>query len=99
MNTDEELRRAWDDYRAGRRPSENLGLGRVFRLREGVSMEVRVEFINTFNRVILPAPTATNALATQARNPAGTPTSGFGYINATSVGGQRTGQMLARFQW
>ena len=30
---------------------------------------------------------------------AGAPTAGFGYINATSVGGQRSGQLLARFHW
>jgi hypothetical protein len=62
-------------------------------------MEVRAEFINAFNRVELPAPTSTNALATQTRNAAGAPTAGFGYINATSVGGQRSGQLLARFHW
>jgi hypothetical protein len=62
-------------------------------------MEVRAEFQNVLNRVYLSAGTSTNALATQARNLAGVPASGFGYINATSVGGQRTGQLLARFQW
>lgn len=89
----------YSDYRAPRRPSENMSIGRVFRLREGITMEVRAEFVNAFNRVILPAATSTNALATQARNGSGVPASGFGYINATSVGGQRTGQLLARFQW
>ena len=89
----------YSDYRAPRHPGENLGIGRVFRLREGITMEVRAEFINAFNRVELPAPTSTNALATQTRNAAGAPTAGFGYINATSVGGQRSGQLLARFHW
>ncbi|HWB85502.1 MAG TPA: TonB-dependent receptor [Bryobacteraceae bacterium] len=90
----------YSDYRAPRRPSESLSLGRVFHLGERVSMEVRAEFINAFNRVYLPAPTSTNALATQSRNPTtGAPTAGFGYINANSIGGQRTGQLLARFQW
>jgi hypothetical protein len=89
----------YSDYRAPRHPSESAGIGRVFRLREGITMEVRAEFQNVLNRVELPAPTSTNALATQTRNAAGVPTSGFGYINASSVGGQRSGQLLARFQW
>lgn len=90
----------YSDYRAPRRPSENMSLGRVFRVREGLTMEVRAEFINAFNRVLLPAPTSGNALATQAYNTTtGAPASGFGYINATSIGGQRTGQLLARFQF
>jgi hypothetical protein len=74
-------------------------MGRVFYLREGITMEVRAEFINVFNRLVLPGPSSSNALATQARNAAGVPASGFGYMNATSAGGQRSGQLLARFQW
>jgi len=89
----------YDDYRAPRRPSESAGIGRVFRLKERVTMEVRAEFQNVLNRVLMPAPTSSNALATQTKNAAGAPTGGFGYINPTSVGGQRSGQMLARFQW
>jgi hypothetical protein len=89
----------YSDYRSPRRPSESLGVGRVFRLREGITMEVRAEFQNILNRLALPGPTSGNALATQTRNTAGVPTSGFGYMNATSAGGQRSGQMLARFQW
>jgi hypothetical protein len=89
----------YSDYRAPRRPSESLGIGRVFHLREGITMEVRAEFQNALNRIRLPGPTSTNALATQARNAAGVPASGYGYMNATGAGGARTGQMLARFQW
>jgi hypothetical protein len=89
----------YSDYRAPRTPSENMSFGRRFALREGISMEVRAEFVNIFNRVELGAGTSTNALATPAYNSAGVLTSGFGYINATSVGGQRSGQLLARFQW
>ena len=62
-------------------------------------MEARAEFINILNRVELTAGTSTNALANPTYSAAGVVTSGFGYINATSVGGQRTGQLLARFQW
>ena len=65
----------------------------------GLYRQVRAEFINIFNRVILNAGATTNALATTTTNAAGVVTGGFGYINATSIGGQRSGQMLARFQW
>ena len=89
----------YGDYRGARRPAESAGIGRVFRLWEGVTMEVRAEFQNVLNRLQLAGPSSSNALATQVRNAAGVPTSGFGYINANSVGGQRTGLLLARFQW
>jgi hypothetical protein len=89
----------YSDYRSPRTPSENMSFGRRFRLREGISMEVRAEFTNIFNRVELSAGSSTNALATTTMNAAGIVTGGFGYINATSVAGQRSGQMLARFQW
>jgi hypothetical protein len=62
-------------------------------------MEIRAEFQNVFNRVVMNAGTSTNALATQVRNTAGVPASGFGYINASSIGWQRSRQLLARFQW
>jgi hypothetical protein len=89
----------YSDCRSPRTPAENMSFGRIFRIREGITMEVWAEFINIFNRVELPAGTSTNALATTITNSAGVVTSGFGYINATAVGGQRTGVMLARFQF
>jgi hypothetical protein len=93
----------YNDYRAPRHPSENLSLGRLFHIRESVTFEVRMEFVNALNRLELPAPTSSNALATQTRNAAGVPTGGFGYINASSIGGifgpNRTAQLLGRLQW
>jgi hypothetical protein len=76
-----------------------LSLGRTFRLREKMSFQVRAEFFNVFNRMNLPGPSSGNAAQTQTRNAAGVPTAGFGYINATSAGGQRNGQLVARFQF
>jgi hypothetical protein len=90
----------YDNYRWQRQPTESAGIGRIFRLREKLTMEVRAEFQNILNRVRLPLPSSTNALATQAINSkTGVPASGFGYINASSANGQRSGQLLARFQW
>ncbi|MGH7487973.1 MAG: hypothetical protein ACREMY_20595, partial [bacterium] len=39
----------YNDYRYARRPSESAGLGRLFRIREHMSFELRAEFFNIFN--------------------------------------------------
>ncbi len=44
----------YDDFRAQRRPSEQLGLGRVFRIKERVNFEVRGEWFNVLNRTVMP---------------------------------------------
>ena len=65
-----------------------------------MSFQIRAEFFNSFNRIYLNNPTVNNALAVQARNGAGVPTSGFGRIDSGSVASsRRTGQIVARFQW
>jgi hypothetical protein len=64
-----------------------------------MTLEIRAEFFNVFNRLMVPNPSASNALATQVVNAAGVPQSGFGYMNGTSGGGQRSGQLVARFQF
>jgi len=96
----------YNDYRWQRQPSESLSLGRVFRIRERATFQVRAEFFNVFNRVFLSAPTSTNSTATQVRS--GNQTiSGFGYINTTvtsiQTGGavptERNGQIVARIQF
>jgi hypothetical protein len=53
------------DYRGFRYPSENFNLGRTFRVRERVTLNVRVEFSNAFNRTRLPQPTAGGNFAQQ----------------------------------
>ena len=76
----------YSDYRGRRLPNEQAALGRLFRLREGISLEFRMEFTNIFNRRIYSGPSASNALATQT-TVQGVPTSGFGYINASGSAG------------
>ena len=71
----------YSDYRYARRPSESMSLGRLFRIREGMSFEVRGEFFNIFNRTEFNNPDTTNALAPPVRNGAAVPTSGFGRVN------------------
>jgi hypothetical protein len=94
----------YSDYRYQRRPNENMALGRMFRFSEKMSLNLRIEFNNIFNRAQMPNPTVTNSSATQTRTAAGVPTGGFGFINAASVGpviGQiptsRQGSVVARF--
>jgi hypothetical protein len=89
----------YNDYRYARVPSEQLSIGRLFRIKEHYHFQVRAEFFNLFNRVVMPQPSAGNPLQTQTRNAAGIPTSGFGRIDASTVSGQRNGQIVARVEW
>lgn len=88
----------YNDYRQQRRPAEQVGFGREFRIREGMSFQMRAEFFNVFNRTQMNSPASGNALQAQLRNGVGVPASGFGYINPTSLAfGPRSGQLVARF--
>jgi hypothetical protein len=102
----------YNDYRFQRHPAEQLGIGRIFRLRERISIEARVEFFNVMNRLQMADPAFQNALATSRRNAAGALTAGFGWINAlspgnasvidnrTDLGGNpRQGQFLVRLRF
>jgi hypothetical protein len=90
----------YTDFRYQRRPVENLSLGRVFRIKERASLQIRAEFTNIFNRAEMNNPTATNPLATPTRSSTGQTTAGFGYINTgTTFSAARQGQLVARFQF
>jgi hypothetical protein len=90
----------YSDFRYQRRPVENLSLGRVFRIKERATLQVRAEFTNIFNRTEMSNPTATNPLATPSLNGLGQYTAGFGYINlGTTFSAPRQGQLIARFQF
>ena len=89
----------YSDYRYERRPVEDMSLGRVFRVKEKASLEIRAEFTNIFNRTEFNNPTSNNALATQTLKGSQT-TAGFGYINnGTVFSAPRQGQLVARFQF
>jgi hypothetical protein len=82
-----------------------MALGRIFRIRERMTFNIRAEFSNIFNRAEMPVPTSTNAGATQVRNAAGVPTAGFGFIATANEGAitniqtatSRQGTIVARF--
>ncbi len=76
----------YKDFRGPREPLENASIGRHFRVgKEGkYDFFVRAEFVNIFNRTIMPAPTTTNPQNAPVKG-AGNGTiytSGFGIINA-----------------
>ena len=91
----------YGDYRQQRRPVEQVGVGRTFTIKEGVSIQLRAEFFNAFNRTQMANPDSTNALATQQRNTTtGVPTAGFGRINSANLGNNpREGHLLIRLQF
>ncbi|MEO8594614.1 MAG: TonB-dependent receptor [Candidatus Solibacter sp.] len=102
----------YNDYRFQRHPREQIGIGRLFSIREAMSLEVRMELFNVFNRAQMADPTATNPQGAQQRNSLGVPTAGFGFINSqspgnasvidnpTNLGGNpRQGQLLVRFRF
>jgi len=90
----------YNDYRFQRRPDEQLSFGRVFRIREGMSFQLRAEFFNAFNRLYMNDPSAANPLQAQTRNAQGVPTAGFGRIDTGSLISQpRNGQIVALLQF
>jgi hypothetical protein len=65
-----------------------------------MSLQIRAEFFNIFNRTYMNNPVATNPLATTTHNAAGQLTGGFGYINPGTVqDNPRNGQIVARFRF
>src|SRR5207253_2163173 len=54
----------FDDYRTQRRPQESMSFGRVFRIREKMSLSARIEFTNVFNRTQMNNASTTSTPAT-----------------------------------
>lgn len=101
----------YNDYRRQRHPVENLSFGRVFRIKESMALNIRVELTNVFNRAYINDPTSGNPATAQTRvgsstDPNAQTTAGYGYINnavlnqgtfATGGGQPRQGQIVGRF--
>lgn len=88
----------YSDYRSFRMPSEQLALGKRAKLTEGVTLELRAEFFNVFNRMVMQRGSleSGNPLATERRAADGTPESGFGRVDPASVASPRSGQIIMR---
>jgi hypothetical protein len=104
----------YKDFRAPRTPEENANFGRNFRIKERMNFQLRGEFVNIFNRTLMPAPSTTNPQNADAKNALGIYTSGFGVTNtyltpntgyalpgqnAAFVMQPRTGTIIARFSF
>lgn len=102
----------YNDYRYQRHPAESISIGRVFQIRESMSVELRGEFYNIFNRANMADPISTNSTAVQQFDAQGRTVTGFGYINSQSLGNgstlnnntglggnPRQGQLLLRFRF
>ena len=92
----------YNDYRGPHQTSENMNFGRTFQIRERLSLNVRAEFFNVFNRVSLGNPTSSNPLATTSVNNATGAISGFGYYSvgsASNSGSPRVGLIVARLRF
>jgi len=89
----------YTNYRKQRAPVENMNLARNFRIKEHYVLQLRAEFTNIFNRVILNSPTSGNAFAALTYNTPGLHNgSGFGFISTlTTAQPPRAGQLVARF--
>jgi hypothetical protein len=90
----------YPDYRYERRPGEQMSFGRLFKLGEGRTLQIRAEFFNIFNRTYLPNPSTGNPFAATTTS-GGQLTGGFGYINPYSslFFQPRNGQLVGRFTW
>jgi hypothetical protein len=102
----------YSDFRGPRFPTENANIARNFRIKERMNLQIRAEFVNIFNRTLLPNPISSGATV-NAQNPvtktAGINSSGFGVINTYATAGSqpttavppyltgRTGTLIARF--
>ena len=106
----------YTDFRGPRRPRESMNLGRHFRFGEGGRYDfyVRAEFVNIFNRTIMPDPSTTNPQIAPTKGAGGGTiyTSGFGVVSAYQNPGAypaattgnptllgRTGTIIARFRF
>jgi hypothetical protein len=88
-------------FRGILQPQENVNLSRNFRIKERVTLHIRAEFQNAFNRTRLPQPTIGNYTATPTRFAsganAGLYTGGFGTMLPTGgTAGARAGTLIAR---
>ncbi len=103
----------YKDFRGPRTPTENANVGRNFRFGPDgrFNLYIRAEFVNIFNRTLMPNPITANPQNPVVKGAGnGTiNTGGFGVINAYLPGGSiygtspylqgRTGTLIARFSF
>ncbi len=92
------------NYRFQRQPSESLNLSRNFRIKERVTLNVRAEFSNVFNRLRFPTPTNGNFTVAptffQSGANRGLISGGFGTISPyNGTLNSRAGSIVARISF
>jgi hypothetical protein len=95
----------YSDYRRHRHPIENMNLGRTFRIGEGKTFNLRIEFTNVFNRAYWDDPSlaaVANAKLQQSFQSNGNTAAGFGRLTTTGFTGTqnfypRQGVLVGRF--
>ncbi len=80
----------YSNFRGPRHPTENANISRNFRIKERINFQIRGEFVNIFNRTLMPNPTTTNPQNAPTKNGQGIYTSGFGVIAAYATPGTAT---------
>jgi hypothetical protein len=98
----------YNDFRAQRRPVISASLGKLFRIKEHMTLSLRAEFFNLFNTDLSIAAPSTGSPQNPPTLSNGVLTGGFGYLNYTgitansvssSVPTPRTGQLVARIDF
>ncbi len=104
----------YKNFRGPRTPSENANIGRNFRIKESMNFQIRGEFVNIFNRTLMPTGaniSTANPQNLPVKNAQGAYTSGFGIMpiyvtpNTAEGGSQlaylqpRTGTLIMRFSF
>ena len=95
----------YENFRGPRHPSENASVGRNFRVKERMNLQFRAEFVNIFNRTVMPNPGVANPQNALVHNSSGILTSGFGVMDAYQVPNTsniftgRTGTLVVRFSF
>jgi hypothetical protein len=80
----------YSNFRGPRHPTENANLSRNFRIKERMNFQIRAEFVNIFNRTLMPAPITTGPQNPPVKNNLGIYTGGFGVVNAYATPGTAT---------
>jgi hypothetical protein len=98
----------YNDFRAQRRPVISASLGKLFRIKEHVTLSLRAEFFNLFNTDLSIAAPSTGSPQNPPTLSNGVLTGGFGYLNYTGISANsvssslptpRTGQLVARIDF
>lgn len=102
----------YSDFRGPRYPSEQMGFGKSFDIKEGLKFSLRADFFNVFNRWAYPGQTLGGGSGLNSGNPFqavqynsdGSIANGFGFIGngISGAGGNyapRSGEFVARIQF